>query len=151
PDGLRALIGTWFGELQWVDLESQATTTLVKLPRSQNYIPITATAISDDGELVAGGLGTGSILLYNCAEGSSRVFTAGRGSKLSDLRFARGRLLSAHNDGHIQLWDVASGESLQEFAGHDGPATAAAMLSDEKRILSGGTDDTVRIWDLASG
>jgi WD40 repeat protein len=148
PDGRHAVVGTCRGELQWIDLESLATTALVKsLPPTGD----TATAVAEDGLLVAGGSTTGSILLYNRANHISRVLTPGRQSSISDLRFSRGQLLSAQNNGQISLWDAASGELLREFAGHHGPATAVALLPDGKRIVSSGLDDTIRLWDVGSG
>jgi WD40 repeat protein len=173
-DGRHVLLGTNTGELQWIELESLAKTTLVDVHRAQKLNAFTAVSVAADGSLIAGGTSLGVIYLCDPAtrrysvvngdqddsvvasaattEGPAAPGPTNQKSLLSDLRFSTDRrwLASAQNDGCVCLWEVSTGKLLQKFTGHRGPATAVAFLPGN-RILSAGLDDTVRIWDIASG
>jgi WD40 repeat protein len=49
------------------------------------------------------------------------------------------------------VWDVASGEEIAHFAGHQGRVWGVALSADGTRVASGSEDRTARIWDVASG
>ncbi|WLD10180.1 WD40 repeat domain-containing protein [Planctellipticum variicoloris] len=49
----------------------------------------------------------------------------------------------------IHLWDVASGEPLEDLAGHTGQVRDLAFSPDSRWLLSGGWDQTVRAWSLS--
>lgn len=56
-----------------------------------------------------------------------------------------------YQDNNIHLWDVATGEELRQFSGHEGPVVSLAFSPDGGRLLSGSIDNTVRLWDVAGG
>ena len=177
-DGRHVLLGTCDGKLNWVELESCSRMTLVESQATRARSAFTAVAVADDGSLLAGGTETGLIYVCDPEDRTIRILT-GEGqrfplgmhlspgstasqqgcsspsaqSSVSDLQFSTDRrwLVSAQNNGTIGLWDLATGELLQQFVGHRGPATAAALLPNGKQILSTGLDDTVRLWDIFSG
>jgi WD40 repeat protein/energy-coupling factor transporter ATP-binding protein EcfA2 len=88
--------------------------------------------------------------------GAARSVSLSRDGKL---------LASAHQDGTIRLWDVATGRLSSILKGHSGPVTSVDFprsrvegLSPGPRpeagklwLVSGGTDGTVRIWDALTG
>ena len=51
----------------------------------------------------------------------------------------------------LRLWDVASGEELRSYEGHENFIGDLDVSSDGRWILSGSGDGTVRMWDLESG
>ena len=59
-------------------------------------------------------------------------------------------IVSGGHDAILRRWDVATGECVQFFEGHDMTITTVAM-SATKLILSGGWDCSVRVWDERAG
>ncbi|HML22851.1 MAG TPA: WD40 repeat domain-containing protein [Aggregatilinea sp.] len=51
----------------------------------------------------------------------------------------------------VRLWNVATGELLQEFEGHTDVINSASWNPAEDRLASSSSDGTVRVWDVASG
>ncbi len=61
-------------------------------------------------------------------------------------------LASGSEDSTIQLWDAATGMTLEILKGHSGPIHALAFSWDIKLLASGASGDgTVLLWDTATG
>src|SRR4051812_29333213 len=58
------------------------------------------------------------------------------------------RVVTAGADRKIRIWDAASGESMQELAGHAGTITALDISADGKYLVTGGADHLVKLWEL---
>src|SRR5262245_58199023 len=69
-DGRHVLLGTYTGELQWIDLESLAKTTLIDEHRAQKRHAFTSASVAEDGSLVAAGTSLG--VIYLCDPESRR-------------------------------------------------------------------------------
>ncbi|MBV6448975.1 WD40 repeat domain-containing protein [Nitrosomonas sp.] len=53
--------------------------------------------------------------------------------------------------GNIRLIDLASGQVVRLFKGHQNVIAALAFSTDNRYLVSGSGDMTARIWDIASG
>ncbi|KAJ7031651.1 WD40 repeat-like protein [Mycena alexandri] len=60
-----------------------------------------------------------------------------------------GRVVSASGDGKMILWDIASGERVRTFEGHD--RGLACIEFKEDLIISGSNDCKIKIWSAATG
>ena len=61
------------------------------------------------------------------------------------------RIIAGHNDGHIRVYDTATGLVVQTLE-HSGEIKVLRFAPDHRgRFLSGSTDGLVHVWDLASG
>ncbi|KAJ7747953.1 WD40 repeat-like protein [Mycena maculata] len=60
-----------------------------------------------------------------------------------------GRVVSASGDGKMILWDIASGERVRTFEGHD--RGLACIEFKEDVIISGSNDCKIKIWSAATG
>lgn len=62
------------------------------------------------------------------------------------------RAVSSHWSARVILWDLATGEIIREFAGHDGVVSSVNFSPNGKLLFSNcGSDRTIRIWDVATG
>jgi WD40 repeat protein len=112
------------------------------------------TALSDDGTTVA----------YDDVGGQHQVVVATTSTGQSTLRFtpALGQdsgvralnddgTLLLYGDQPIQVWDVAAGEQVASFDGHQGGSRYATFVPGTQTVLSTGADGTMREWDAETG
>jgi WD40 repeat protein len=59
-------------------------------------------------------------------------------------------LATAHRDGTVKLWDVASLHEVETLRGHKALVGSLAFRPDGKMVASGSDDGTVKLWNLAS-
>ncbi len=51
----------------------------------------------------------------------------------------------------IELFDIANGQKLRRFEGHQQQITACAFSTDNKFLVSGSDDSQTKLWDVSSG
>jgi WD40 repeat protein len=81
------------------------------------------------------------------AEVTQVAFSPGCDPALSDTT-GRCIVLSAGGDGVVILWDMASGEALRRYEGHQGNVLGAVFTPGGRTILSAAVDSTVREWRM---
>lgn len=59
-----------------------------------------------------------------------------------------GRIASASSDGHICLWDAATGALLRTFRGHSRVVRSVMFSPDGQSLVSSSYDRTCRIWSI---
>jgi WD40 repeat protein len=59
--------------------------------------------------------------------------------------------VSAGVDGTLRRWDLASGKTLTNAAGHQDAVTQVAVTPDGRQVITAGLDGTVRVWDAKTG
>jgi WD40 repeat protein/tRNA A-37 threonylcarbamoyl transferase component Bud32 len=106
-------------------------------------------AFSPDGrQALCGGDGMG---LYEVESGKVlRRFEEAKGIRDLALSGDGRRVVSAHGNGSVRLWDAQSGRELSCLRGHRSKVSSVAISPDQRRALSGG-DGSVLLWDLANG
>lgn len=79
-----------------------------------------------------------------------RVFSEHKDFVTSICSLPGGRLLSGSADKTVKIWDVATGDCVATFEGHQGKVTAVVPMSRGRLVASGSDDGTVRIWEVES-
>jgi WD40 repeat protein/class 3 adenylate cyclase len=78
--------------------------------------------------------------------------TAGTGGVWGTAFSSDGKyLLTGSEDGAVMLWDVATGQKVRQFAGHDAKVQSVALSPDSTWALSASRDKTIALWDVTSG
>lgn len=159
PDG-RSLFsgGDDQRALQW-DLETGAVLRELGGPAN----PIFALAVTPDGRRLVAGDGTDWVTV----DGTVRVWELASGETLhTPHRFGSGavhdvlvtpdgqRVLSAHGDGGITLWELATGREERTLRADVPPMMGGAVrrlawTPDGRHLLSAGHDLSVRLWEVA--
>ncbi|MFH1812184.1 MAG: protein kinase [Pseudomonadota bacterium] len=104
---------------------------------------------SPDSRLLAAGWRDGKISLWELdSEKPEKTFTE-HTSGIASLEFSQdsSKLLSGSHDGTIEVSDVSSAQSLNQWNSGE-LIFSLAFSGDEKSIASGGMDGTVRMWDV---
>lgn len=135
---------------QWVRLLDAATGQQVRAFEGLGGAA-TALAASADETLVAAGSATGTIKLWNLADGADRHMLAAHVGAVRSLAFSpRGRLLaSAGEDGTVRVWNLPV--AARVLAGHNQAVLAMAASPDKKRLATAGADNVVKVWNLGTG
>ena len=60
-------------------------------------------------------------------------------------------LASASYDKSVRLWEVATGNEIQRYQGHENPVESVAFSPDGKTIASASQDNTIRLWNVSTG
>ena len=76
---------------------------------------------------------------------------AGHDAAVTDAAFsADGTMLaSVSNDETVIVWDVSTGEHLQQFDGHAGSVLGVDFSADGSELFTSGADGSLIIWDVA--
>ena len=88
------------------------------------------------------------VWIYNVNTGKEKGLLKGPMGGANAIEYSPdGRILAAHEDRTVYLWDHISGNK-HAFIGHTGDIRAIAFSKDGQMIASGGTDKTIRIWNV---
>ncbi len=61
------------------------------------------------------------------------------------------QIVTGSGDQTARLWDLATGQELRRFEGHEIGVDSVAFSPDGTQIVTGSFDQTARLWDVATG
>nr|WP_290226787.1 caspase family protein [Trichocoleus desertorum] len=151
--------------------QSQMQLTQALLSRFASGATFSALALSPDGQTLAVAKSDGWIeILQMLSDQKPRLLrrfqslealkpqvdanaTASRPVAIRQMSFSPDsqKLLGLGDDLTVRLWDVVSGQQLQNLQGHHATIEQAHFSSDNQQVITASWDRTARIWDVASG
>ncbi len=121
----------------------------VRRELGQHYAPVTALAISPDGERVASGSTDLTVRIWSIGGGPPLVLT-GHSAELKRLAFSpTGVLASVDQEGGIWVW--YPGGFGHPLRGHRNTPTAIAYSRDGAHLVTGDISGEVRVWSVSTG
>jgi WD40 repeat protein len=113
---------------------------------------ITGLAFTPDGSRIALISSAQSLITIQPLSGGKAIAIRTRPEMWSNPRFsADGRLLAAHTDRVVAIWDAESGALARETPPQPEQITSIALSPDGRLVVAGSTVGTIRVWDIASG
>ena len=154
PDGKRLVTGSHDNTARLWDVELGKHIAI--LPMNEHHPPIKV-LFSPCGKVIAGGLGS-EIRLW-CTEQHTTLRTVPQpddNKRTYALAFSPcGKYLASGTWWEkgmqkmaIRLWDVATGENIHTFWGHNSDVQSLAFSPNGTMLASGGFDGTILVWDL---
>lgn len=122
-------------------------------------------SLSPDGKLVVAGEDDWAVRFHQTTDGVEVRRLEGQIGRVTKMTFSPdGRLLAVGSERHVEqpgrgmtrlatvrLWDVAKGQELTRFDGHEGGISALAFSPDGRTLaVSAGSDNALTVYELAS-
>jgi WD40 repeat protein/class 3 adenylate cyclase len=109
-----------------------------------------AGALSPGGTSFALGSEAGTVRLLDLRSGRVRRLGRHRSGVLRMSFTPDGRTLASSDvDGGVTVWDVATGEIIEQLSGHRGEVWGLAVSPDGRTLYSSASDGQAIVWDLA--
>ncbi len=132
-------------------IEFWQTKPLIKVDTySLPEAPIMSVAISSNDNILALGLGDGTIKLWDLFTRKELLSLKSKKSMITSLVFSLDGtlLISGSEDSTIRLWDVKSGNEVMTLSNHLAGITSLNLNSDGTMLVSGSKDGTTRLWGI---
>jgi WD40 repeat protein len=144
PDGARLIVvnGT-----ETLVLAARSFRPLRRFPHKQQLQGFAAALRPTDGRTLALWPDDGSIEFLDLVSGRRRTGGRPEGGAWS-IRFSPdGTKLATGDDNSVKLWDVASGQLLETFQGHEARVAGLRFSVDGRTLYSSGSKSVIA-WDL---
>jgi WD40 repeat protein len=132
--------------------EEQPRELVAVLTTKSAFVGCVGVAFHPDGKRLAGGFGSGEIVVWDAGNLKEVAVLKGHKLPVSSLIFTPDgkTLISGSYDGTIRLWDVAGWTPREQAAlrGHTDQVWTLALSPDGSLLASGSTDKTIRLWGL---
>jgi WD40 repeat protein len=139
--GTRVLVSAAGPVVRWGDVEAEGGLSEFVCPGAKG---VRSLACREDGTILVGD-DTGTIHWASPSVPARKIRS--KHDEVQSIAFAPGgRLLTAHKDGHVCLWDEKSGEHFADLTTHKGVAAAVAVSPDGKWLGSAGWDNMVYLY-----
>jgi WD40 repeat protein len=112
---------------------------------------VTSVAITHDGAQVLAGSVDKTVRIWNTADATA-VATLTQTAAVRSLALSADstRLVVTGDDALVRVWDMATGHSLQRFAGHVGAVSTVSFGADATTFVTGGADKAANVWSIAA-
>jgi WD40 repeat protein len=136
-------------ELRFPDQPREVVAVLTSKSGTAGLVGI---AFSPDGTRLAGGFGSGDLVVWNSGTLKEVAATSAHKLPISTIVFAPDgkTLIDSSYDHTARLWEIGKGELRQRatLSGHTDQIWGMSLAPDGKTLATASYDKTVRIWNL---
>ncbi len=120
---------------------------------AQKFGPVFTLCWHPHQHTLAAGGGEGEVFLWTLKDERAQLFDWKHQGEVWATAFSSdGKCLAtASSDWSIHLWQIPSGDLVQQFHGHEGQIRNLRFQSDDHTLISVGVDQRVCLWDCRSG
>ncbi len=112
---------------------------------------VTSVAVTPDGTQVLAGSVDKTVRIWKTADAAVvATLTQTAAVRALALSADSSRLAVTGDDALVRIWDMATGQSLQRFAGHEGAVGAVSFTNDATNFVTGGADKSANVWTIAA-
>jgi len=145
PDGQTLASAAWDLTVKLWAIQTGRLIETIPFPARHSNL-----AWSPDGRLLAAGALAPAFWVWDLEERSQRTEFNEQTTAVHDLAFTPDShdLVTAHDDGIVRVWDVASGRCIRTTQCFAVSVSDIAWSPDSAQIASGSSNLTVNIWDI---
>jgi WD40 repeat protein len=152
PDGQFALTGSGTGYDKEISVRLWNPATGEELRRFEGHTGFIRRALySPDGRFLATSSNDGTARVWDAASGKELFQIKGYLIGLGLAFSPDSRWLALNQGREATLYEVATGNLLRSFSGHQDFVTSVAFSPDGRFLLTGCRDKTARLWDIETG
>jgi WD40 repeat protein len=146
PDGQTILSSSADNRLGLWDVK---TGTLIRFLAGHGG-PVHTAAFGPDGHTVLSGSADNTLRLWDLDNhGEIQRFMSGGAQSVALSPVGKLALSGIGDPSVVTLWDVSTGKSIHQFAGHNATVRSVAFSPDGRWALSGSLDKFMILWDVA--
>lgn len=112
--------------------------------------PITFAGLEENEDMVFLGFEDGSLIISD-TKTNPLFYLQHADGPITGFRFFKRLSVGVASTGHgkLAIWDLHTGDLLEEFTGHRGSITSLRTSRNGRFLLTSGTDNQVRLWETS--
>ncbi len=143
PDGSKLAAGGYDNSVRMIELSTGRRRRFVGMQGG-----VSESFFFKDGNRLIASSGDGAVRIFRINQESGRLLGRHQESaRTVDISPQADWVVTAGQDGLVQLWPVRDNDAAISLVGHVGPVQTAKFSPNGAVIASSGTDGTVRLWD----
>lgn len=125
---------------------------LLLLTLSGHSLPVTAVAITPDGQRIVSASVDRTLKIWSLASGQEEMTLSGHLWSVNDVAITpdNAQIISVSDDNTLRIWNLISGQAELTLAAHSQHINSVAITPNGRYFISASQDSTLKLWDISS-